>query len=506
VNRAARWNDVDERSGGDDRLTLFSMVFGVPHASRARWFDPVLVRDNPVWVDPFLLDLCTEPEFEGASVQVFDHFRVLFDLLAKDPKARIEPLLRFPEFSENCLGYTASGVDGAGSGWDRAQAMRSAIGNAIKAGLSSPKHFEEISLLAPHIGRDLISDITCRILAARFMDYTARIARGLRLPTEPTRLDSFGVAGDAIVPTAHEADLPRNPHSKRRRAIVLTPKVLLRKLPTINKDSFEDFLYDVHMDELRERFNVQVKKDLASRVLQIANENPVWVREYTEYEDSRTPTPYDFARDPESVGTSYRRFYEVGLSSPSGVVVPTTARQVLQFVQLITAVFRRHVEQNAGYVDLYEDKECTKPKDEKAVQRMYSAIASGMCQLANVRMAKETNAGAGPVDFLFTTGYQSTVLTETKLISNGSFWNGIGGQLPKYLRGHDADTGLIVGVAFTDDEVKSVRYAALTDFARDVGAELGYTIEGERIDARPKRTPPSKLKSVVAPPRRPKRA
>jgi hypothetical protein len=72
----------------------------------------------------FLVDLCKEPEFAGASEQVFEHSRILFEMLARGPRAAIEPLLRFPEFAENCLGYAASGVDGAGSGRNRARAMR----------------------------------------------------------------------------------------------------------------------------------------------------------------------------------------------------------------------------------------------------------------------------------------------------------------------------------------------------------------------------------------------
>ena len=100
------------------------MVFGMRRATRARWFDPMLVRDNPVFVDPFPLNLCKELEFAGASEQVFEHPRILFEMLARDPRAAIEPPLRFPEFAENCLGDAASGVDGAGSGRNGARAMR----------------------------------------------------------------------------------------------------------------------------------------------------------------------------------------------------------------------------------------------------------------------------------------------------------------------------------------------------------------------------------------------
>lgn len=492
---------MDEPSDGLDQPTLFSMVFGVANAITAPWFDPVLIRDSPVFVDPFLLDLCEEPEFEGASDQVFEHFRVLFRLVAEDPRAEIGELLRFPEFAEACLGYTEGGVDGAGSGPSRASAMRAAIGNAIRAGLESPKHFEELSLLAPRIGRDLISDITLRILAPRFMDYTARVAHELGVETEPTRIDAFRSVDDDIWPSAYVANLPRNPHSLVRRGIVLVPKVLLRELPTINKSSFEDFLYRFHIDDLRARFNITVKRQIAARILSIANANPNWVRQYTEYEDSRRPRPYDFVRDPRSVGIAYRHFYEAALLR-AGLPSPSSAADVLDFVRGITHVFKIEVEENEGYTLLYRDAACTDPKDEKSVQRLFAATARGMCKQAGVFMTKESDAGAGPVDFVFTTEYQSTVLLEIKLIRNGDFWNGIGGQLPAYMRGHDADTGMVVGVAFTDGEVKHIRYTALTDFARQVGEELGFTVAGERIDARPQSTPPSKRKSAVKPPRR----
>ena len=104
---------------GDDDLALFSMVYRIPNAAEASWFDPILVRDNPVFVDPFLLAICNEPEFAGASDELFNHFRVLFEALAENPVAPIDRYLRFPEFREACLGYTRKGVDGSGSGRDR---------------------------------------------------------------------------------------------------------------------------------------------------------------------------------------------------------------------------------------------------------------------------------------------------------------------------------------------------------------------------------------------------
>jgi hypothetical protein len=135
-----------QRFPNPEHASLFSKVFDMNRPEEASWFDPVLLRDNPVFVDPFLLDLTNEPEFRGASREVFEHFKLLYRAVAHNPQADVEKRLEFPEVAETCLGYTKIGTSGSGSGHDRASDMRHAIGRAIEAGLKSPEHFEEISL------------------------------------------------------------------------------------------------------------------------------------------------------------------------------------------------------------------------------------------------------------------------------------------------------------------------------------------------------------------------
>jgi hypothetical protein len=65
-----------QRFPNPEHASLFSKVFDVNRPEEASWFDPVLLRDNPVFVDPFLLDLTNEPEFRGASREVFEHFKL----------------------------------------------------------------------------------------------------------------------------------------------------------------------------------------------------------------------------------------------------------------------------------------------------------------------------------------------------------------------------------------------------------------------------------------------
>jgi|BarGraIncu00421A_1022006.scaffolds.fasta_scaffold05156_3 hypothetical protein len=477
--------------------SLFSAVFGIPDPDEAAWFDPVLTSDNAVFVDPFLMDFAGEPEFDGAAEDLFEHFRHAFRLLAASPLANTSGLLSFPEMPEPCLGYTALGTEGAGSGRHFADQIKRAMLVSIKAGLDSPKHFEEIGLLSRGLGPDRISDITLRVVAHRFVAYTERVARELGLPVKKqVRLWGYQRVDGTPRPVPVFGDLPINPHSKR--AVILVPKAVLRNLPTINRYEFEDYLWDFHSEDIRGQFNVAVKKDLAASILTVANANPDWVREYVAWEEGRGPRPYVFSEDPLGVGSSRRVMYEMGLATGAGgFIPPSTAAEVLAFVRFLVRHFKSEVENNRGYFLLYRDDACTKPRTEKAVQRLFGAMARGACEIRNVLLSRETDAGMGPVDFLFSTGYASTVVTELKLASNTRFWNGPGAQLPAYVRAQDTDTGMFVAVGFTDDEVGGERFGGLKAYVARVASESGLTLDGETVDARPKPDSASKLRATT---------
>lgn len=140
---------------------------------------------------------------------------------------------------------------------------------AIRAGLAEPRHFEEIGLLSPGLGPDRISDISTRLILGRLAAYTERVCRDLGIETRHYRLWEYREGN----PTAIRVRLPVNPKSDTRDGIVLVPKDLLRRLPTISRDGFVDYLWQFHSADLRERFNVAVKRDLSGKVLALANAN-----------------------------------------------------------------------------------------------------------------------------------------------------------------------------------------------------------------------------------------
>jgi hypothetical protein len=197
---------------------LFSEAFGVTHSEGDTWFDPLLTTDTQLWIDPFLLDSCEAAEFEGASADVYEHFRSLFLILARDPQAQIGQYLIFPEAPEIGLGYTSRGTEGSGSGSYLAGKIRQAMAKAIAHGLGEPRHFEEIGLLSPGIAQDRISDITTRLIMHRLGAYTERVCTYLEIPTEPFRLWGYVQADGKPKRTlhrggAHYAPLPALSHA-----------------------------------------------------------------------------------------------------------------------------------------------------------------------------------------------------------------------------------------------------------------------------------------------------
>ncbi len=476
--------------------SLFSSVYGIEEPDEESWFDPVLTADNPVFVDPFLFDYSGEPEFDGAADELFEHFRQPFRLLAQSPLADTTGMLDFPEMAETCLGYTAEGTSGAGSGRFFAGQMKKAMLVSLRAGLESPRHFEEVGLLSPGLGPDRISDIATRVVAERFARYTERVSKELDLPIRKARLWGYKTVDGAVRKTPFFADLPENPHSGR--AVVLVPKSVLRRLPTINHSAFEDYLWDYHQEEIRGQFNVAVKRDLGASLLAIANDNPEWVREYVRWEEGRGPRPYSFGADPEGLGSARRVWYNAGLAAGvGGPFKPTTRGGVLDFVRFLVRHFKSEVENSRGYFLLYRDDACMKPRTEKAVQRLFGAMARGACEIREVSLSREVDSGMGPVDFKFATGYHAVVLVELKLISNTRFWDGPGAQLPTYMKDHDADTGMFVGLAFTNEEVGSEKFGSLKSYVARVSSESGLIIDSETVDARPRPDSASKLKTDI---------
>src|SRR2546427_3073465 len=133
---------------------LTSKYFKIRRAPADDWFDPILTTDTELFVDPFLIFKESEGSWSNAHETIVRHFDRAFRLIAEgnlNPESiayrKALALLVFPEPREFCLGYTARGTAGSGSGDIYAGAIAAAIADAIKRGITNPKHFEELGIL-----------------------------------------------------------------------------------------------------------------------------------------------------------------------------------------------------------------------------------------------------------------------------------------------------------------------------------------------------------------------
>jgi hypothetical protein len=97
--------------------------------------------------------------------------------------------------------------------------------------------------------------------------------------------------------------------------------------------------------------------------------------------------------------------------------------------------------------------------------------ADAYYQANNILIAREADAGRGPVDFKFGTNYINSILVEIKKSTNISgLRKGIERQLPTYMRSHQSKRGiyLVLDVGFSKKSLARYR-----DLLRNIaGAQI----------------------------------
>ena len=282
---------------------LFSESYNISVSDTDTWFDPILSVDTKLFIDPFLLYEFEIDEFSGSHEEVINFFNFAFCALAKfiatkslHQKSIAQNMLVFPEISWLCLGYSASGTKGAGSGKGFSTLIVDSILETINLGKNSIEHFEEVSLLNENFGADRISDTVANILIKRFCLYTKRICDEKKIPTRSITISNgwFSIEDKRWHP--FEASLPCNPLTNQ--PVLLVPKKFLRELPTINSWDFWGYCRSNENAILRQQFGDDITgKVKKSEIIKFARRNTQVRARYMEYAEAVGSTPYDFSKD-----------------------------------------------------------------------------------------------------------------------------------------------------------------------------------------------------------------
>lgn len=466
----------------------FNDEFGI--TEQYDYFDPVLVADTELFVDPFATFNQTDTFFAGSFDRIIKFFNEAFKLAAKSDRninsisyKKLQDMLVFPEINEIGLGYSSSN-SGAGASKHFRDQMISAIYYSIERGLKEYRHFEEIGIFEEGIGCDRISDITCNILKTNIIKYTQNICKELNVPMFPIRMKHIDFDFEQLRWINGTVDLPYNKY--KNRGILLVPKRFVNELPTINADDFKDYIWDIKNETLRNDLNYAIKKDIDKKeIIKIARQNPDWVAEYENIKEHAGFKPYDLESDPKGKYLwSSKNVQDFTVKHP---VCYENKENLAQCIIDMCYSFKNFIESEGGYKLLWNDN--NKPKPESAVQLLLYGITKAHCMHLDIDLSKECNAGSGPVDFKYSQGFQRRVLIETKLVSNSKYWNGLTKQLPKYMEAEGIQDGIYMLISFSADE-----FNKCNELKQKVKTlELPYSINVIVVDASNDKISASKL-------------
>lgn len=473
----------------------FSEYFEVTRGEEDDWFDPFLTIDTQLFVDPFLIYGHEHGRFEGSHADIISFFNSVFHLIAKSDGSRSSvryqkavAAMLFPEAEEVCLGYTAAGTRGSGSGRDSATVIADALWEAIQAGLEEITHFEEIAILRGGIGADRISDATVTLLRQRLANYTLDVCKRHGIPVSRIRYGKgyYNIETERWNPLPVE--LPTNPYGKM--PILLVPERYLNLLPTINADDFWDYCYTNENEILRTEFNYDVTRNVSKEeIVALARRRADLRRRYLESVERQRASPYDLQRDPKGLVKWYDASAEYCGENPLQLSIHS-GTDFLGVVGSMVDAYQHFVEQNSGWRLLW-DENGTRRRGEKTSQLLFLGVVKHYCRANDIDISPEPNIGRGPVDFKVSRGYHLRALLEVKLAKNTRFWNGLTRQLPTYLNAEEVRDGYFLVITYDDRDLE--RLKDIQAIVEQVNAETGCRIRVRTIDASPEKPSASKL-------------
>lgn len=413
---------------------LFTSIFKVKPEKlrRAGLFDPILNADTKLFVDPLLLPASGDTIIKREGVAAFDaYFGNVIALLRKStrtgdvPWRNAERLFTFREPRETCLGYGDSTTHGNAIGPTLRAVLLQTAKEIIDLGVEDPKLFALMALLEDNIGADRISDLTTHAIKPVLYKLNHEI------------LERWGVATEAFELQGNKYQLARNPfETSRPSPVLLLPKDILRQLP-IAHDWSEVGDAAGKNEELRQRVSKYIGDIWAVRTrAEKHRAREAVLRDRRAYDAlaeavARTEKlPYDPAMDVEGHYIWREVLSELAEKFPVKIVKASTetAQELERIVDQIIEAFQDLVENKGQWEHFWHGDEC---RHERAVQRLFFAVADVYCKANNLDVSPEADSGGGPVDFKFSSGYAARLLVEIKL-STGKVVHGYEKQLEVY--------------------------------------------------------------------------
>lgn len=452
-------------------LIYFTDFFGVdPHVLEDYGaFNVSLINDLPLFIDPFLLFDSDKPEYNTLHDEIIRYVKFLRDVSVDTAiyKGLISHWFRFPEVSQNWLGFSRTGNKGSGLGSDFAAALHRNLHHVFKDFgaeiITRGSHLEKLCLLGGGVGRDHLSDFTTNLIKGYLLEYTQTFARNYIDPSlrRVFSVDKVGFDYSAKRWRREQYELP----VFGLNFVLLTPKDILTKDEAwINRSDLLNEFQDIYNAVPDEQLRAQVNDYFLRRLSEDAKEKEI--REAAAATVERFPQLLDYyIKDKEARGDEA---HEV-----SGLKVRETE---IQFIEQIRAFVSSHLAGTEFYElgDSFEEalrrvhflKDVIENKDgyrlfymkDKPIQR--EADLQIMYRLTwyatTFDVNREVNNGRGPVDFKVSKGSADKTLVEFKLASNSKLKQNLKNQVGVYEAANDTAKSIKAILYFTENDLERV--------------------------------------------------
>ena len=449
--------------------------------------DTQLTVDTNLFIDPLLLPASKHKEINtGAATAYEQRFEFIIKLLgASKVKGdltwrKAEKLFSFSEVSWTCLGYSSS-VRGSGFGPELTSHTLQTAAQIVALGITDIDFFMGLSLFEEGIGPDRISDMTTNIILPNLMEFTIRQNRTLKIPTKIFRIKD------------ESWHLPENPYSKD--PLIFVPRDIVRDLP-IASDWSDISRVARENEEYREKVSGGIGKvwaTMSKRRKQALRDKALKSKEsfeqILEILKEVPKTPYDFRadRNGEAFWTRLKNIADqYPLIVAGSVTKINSLEEAKKLVDTIIRQFQDLVENKGIWKELWSDDK--KPRREKAAQRLFFVIAYSYCKANDLDVTPEADTGNGPVDFKFSSGFNTRIVVEIKLSTN-DLVHGYTKQLETYKKAEDTQSGvyLVIDVGSLGQKYNEVQRMKREAIAAKRNTSAVYLVDGNRKESASKR-------------------
>lgn len=480
----------------------FAGLYGLTRTRTDDWYDPLLHRDTPLYVDPFLMFEETDEPWSTVHdrlIQFFNHALKSLASARKDETSRhwrlAATMLSFPEPAHFCLGHGKEKIHGSGTGRELGGSMIDAAQKAIDSGIEGVTDFGEIMIFGRFFGRDRISDMACDVVKDLFVDYTATVAARHEVPTTAILVDHLGFDFDKNRWRRKVVNIPGNPLWDPDPGILLVPERFIDEIPAMGGQQFWDWVYDNRNEQLRKELGILIADGIdREEILRRAQSRPLVARkfgvDYVADRRSRPPTPYDLGADRHFVRGGFdtaQRFAE-----EAQVEVPASDSDFCRFMESLAAEFKWLVEDGGVWDDFWS---ADSPRHEPKSQLVFRRSIALLCRRLGVDVSPESNAGNGPVDFKFTASYEDRAIVEVKHAKSSTFWDNLEEQPPAYMKAEGVRCGIFLVIQHYNEDCDEAFEQRARECVAEVGARLDYDYSVVFVDARRKATASKRRRS-----------